>query len=1106
MKPQLHIHTELESELVLIGGEDRTDLQGKIEQLDEYLRRTPFPQLQNIAYTTGVAAREALCRAAIVANNCEDLGRKLKIVTRRLAAGKEQALPGKGVFLSTEQCPAPGRTVFMFPGEGSQYPDMLRELCLHFPACRGAFDDADTASAMAGSKLLPGQWIYSSGQQSRRYLEQHLGIADVVQAVLAANTALMRLFAQLGVTPDAILGVGIGEVTALECAGLFDFASREERLNALHEGYKLLAGIETHPRTPKAASLSVEGLTPERLGEIIAPFAKEVALAREHSDTLSGLVVRPEIADNVAAALKEAGGTVRMLPLTHPYHTPWMDHIKPHLTSFFKKYIKREASVPVYSCMLAAPHEGSRRHWAANAAAQWTRPLRFAETIRRLHEDGYRVFVELGARGSLTANIASILREQPHVALAANRGHRSDIQQIHQTLATLAAHGQNLDITPLHSNRGSQQVDLARPRPTQGPRSERLMPAATAVLPTLAGASLPAALIAAHPPKPAGLRPAAATPRQEMEGGTSFPLLLEGDQLALIPGESLELTLNLSIFDQPFLAESALGSPRISLSENTLRGLPLMPLGMLAELMAEAAQKLCPERCVVALEEFKSERRLTVEGSSQSIRITARRLTPEGGESLRFATAVYEQHESGENTPDHLVAGAVVVLASDYPEAPEPPTLALRSPMRLDWQSEDIYPLRLHYGQAFQNLHAIPQWGENGLQADLVVLPRNSLLRRTPTPRFALDPVVLVGAASALAAWAAREPGDGNLQLPQSCGRIDLYAPPLPEWSRIKLALAIREQHREHVTGDFELSDDKGNPLATIRGWRNRIYPLQAPLHKLLLNPVENYLTRVIPAKLMPNLSQEVVCSRADTFPDELLTPEDDFWLRATAHLTLSLTERLIWREMGGTQQRRREWLLGRIAAKDSVRHCLRTRYGRQWAAADIRIETGESGKPAPQGEWRRHCGARMDISITHTANSVVAAAAPNSCLGIDIEQRDRVISDDFAAAAFGTLEQEVAAESGEGATALFRFWCAKEALVKALGTGLRYGASDLLVRAYDRETGSLKVEATRLWAQAFPTLRNLPITVHSCLLDNLVLAVCLLDEALVNETRLTGK
>jgi len=167
VKPRLHIHTELESELVLLGSADREGLLAEIERLIDYLRRAPFPQLRDIALTTGVEAHDALSRAAIVATSTTDLLDKLLLLKQRLESGRERNMPGKGIFFGTDLCPAPGRTVFVFPGEGSQYPDMLRELCLHFPACRSAFDDADTACALAGSPMLPSQWIFPTGSPSR---------------------------------------------------------------------------------------------------------------------------------------------------------------------------------------------------------------------------------------------------------------------------------------------------------------------------------------------------------------------------------------------------------------------------------------------------------------------------------------------------------------------------------------------------------------------------------------------------------------------------------------------------------------------------------------------------------------------------------------------------------------------------------------------------------------------------------------------------------------------------------------------------------------------------------------------------------------------------
>ena len=108
MKPRLHIHTELESELVLLGGADRVGLLAEIERLLSYLRRAPFPLLRDIALTTGLAAHEALSRAAIVATSTADLLDKLLLLQRRL---QESSAPiriektGRGRFRLCVACP-----------------------------------------------------------------------------------------------------------------------------------------------------------------------------------------------------------------------------------------------------------------------------------------------------------------------------------------------------------------------------------------------------------------------------------------------------------------------------------------------------------------------------------------------------------------------------------------------------------------------------------------------------------------------------------------------------------------------------------------------------------------------------------------------------------------------------------------------------------------------------------------------------------------------------------------------------------------------------------------------------------------------------------------
>ncbi len=1103
MKTRLHVHDALESELVLIGGDDREGLAAAVAGLLDYLARAPRPVLRDIALTTGLAAREAIARAAVVAATPAELTAKLKLLRRRLEDPGARLSESKDVYTATALCPAPGRMVFVFPGEGSQYPDMLRDLCLNFPACRSAFDDADTACAAAGAAILPSQWIFPAGEQPEDAVAEGFGTAAAVQAVIAANTALLRLFTQLGIVPDAVVGAGVGEIAALECAGVISFDTRRSRIRALREGYELMQKLEASPQIPSCVCLAVSGIDRAALDACLRRFGDDVAVAREHGAGFHGLCVRPAAAAPLRQAIAAAGGTARVLPLRQPYHTPWMEPARAALSAFFTRLIAHPPRLPVYSCMTAAPHEGAPADWAAAAAAKWARPLRFAETIERLHADGYRVFVEIGARGSLTAAIGAVLQHRPHLAVAANRVHRAGVPQLHHALAALAVHGQRVDVAPLHVNRGSRLVDLSRPRQARRSRVARdlLLPA---TLPSLRGATIPDGLVAPAAPPPAGLRAAPPADRSRLagdDGRTDFPLLLDAVTLAETPGESIRLALRLSVPDLPFLADSALGTNQVSLSERTLRGLPLMPLGMLAELMAEAARRLAPALTVTEVAGLTYDRWLTVEGSDRAIQVVARRLPGDGTAVFRVETLV-QDHDPDAPREGGGIARALITLAESCPPPPAARPPALRCPAKIGWQGADIYPARLHHGPLFQNLPGVPLRGENGLVADWVALPRGGLLRRAASPRFSLDPVLLEAIGAALALWHARTPADGRVHLPAALDSLRLHAPPLAEWTRGRLNLFLRKPEGQTVCADAELLDDEGRVLLSAGRWRNRVFEVDPALHRLLLNPAENHLTEELPAEALPALPQEVVCCMARHPGARHYATDDELWLRVIAHLALSLTERLKWREMGGSTARRAEWLLGRAAAKDAVRRCLLARYGRRWAAADIRIETDEAGKPRPQGEWRRHCGARMDLSIAHTADRIVAAVAPNACLGIDIERRDRVISDEFAAAAFGLAEQEIAAESGEGPTALFRFWCAKEAVAKALGTGLRFGAADLKVRSFDRSGGRVAMELTRLWLQAFPHLRGSEIMVHTCLLDNLVMAVCVLDPALVEGER----
>jgi malonyl CoA-acyl carrier protein transacylase/phosphopantetheinyl transferase len=1114
MKPRMHIHDLQDGELVLIGAPDQSALPAAIARVSAYLDAVPTSDLKDIALTTGLEARQAGVVVAVVANAHADLRAKLALLRRTLTEPFRRVPDRKGIYLAQEQLLPAGRVAFIFPGEGSQYPHMLQDVCLHVPECRAAFDEADTACADTNQAALPSHWIFPAGTppEGRTPAECPFGIAEGVLAVLAADTAFLRLLNQLGVQPDTAMGPGVGEVAALECAGALAFRDRDERVQALREGHAMMRELASRPNQPETVQISVGGLDRKVVEQVLARHGGQVCLTRANSPVQFGVCVHARLLATLTRQFGEAGGVVRLLPLNRPFHTPWFEPGVPRLHEFMRRWIRQPLRFPVYSCGTCAPLPAQPLQLHEPCARQWMQPVSFEATIERMYLDGVRVFIELGARGSLTACIEETLHRRPHLAVAMNRVHRGGVQQIQHALGALATHGLRFDISHLHTHRGSRFLDLDRPaasRRLRQTRSHALSPA----LPILRGSCLPAGFtLTGSTPGVLAVIPtgpddnADTAPVTDTSGETDFPLIADAGVVAETPGHSIDLRLSLAIADHPFLADCALGTNQVSLADRALRGLTMVPLTVCAELMAETARRLAPDLVVRRVNDLRVVRWITLDEGCRTVRLTARRVAGTEAGATLIEAAIFDGAGEGGDATTSLLASMTLQLARGYPPAQPAPAFALHCPQAVNWQGTDLYPNRLFVGPHLQTLRAVQQLGDNGLVGELVVRARSAMLRLTATPRFSLDPFMFWAIASSLTVWQTREPNNDQVPLSHAVQEIESLGAPRPEGTVLRLRLAVREPHLATCIADAQILDGAGQLVARVQGFETRLFGLSASLHRMLLAPLDGFLSRPIPPTLLPTLSQDVVCCVAGGLPPILLDDPQEIWTKAAAALTLSHTERFKWREMGGSAARRHEWLMGRVAAKDAVRRCLLARYGRKWAAADVRIETDEAGKPRPQGDWRKHCGALMDISITHTPDLIVAGAAPNAYIGIDVERRDRSLSDTFIDGAFCTCEQELAAESGQGATALIRFWCAKEALAKALGTGLRYGASDLKVRSFDAATGRIELELTRLWLEAFPNLQGQALTVHTGLYENRLLSVCVLAPELLNDARGAGR
>jgi phosphopantetheinyl transferase len=217
------------------------------------------------------------------------------------------------------------------------------------------------------------------------------------------------------------------------------------------------------------------------------------------------------------------------------------------------------------------------------------------------------------------------------------------------------------------------------------------------------------------------------------------------------------------------------------------------------------------------------------------------------------------------------------------------------------------------------------------------------------------------------------------------------------------------------------------------------------------------------------------------------------------AHIGLSEAERQTWAQLAGSDKRRVEWLMARLTGKEAVRRLLKENYGLDVWLADIEIYPDPQGKPLVRGEWLNKIKSAPALSLTHSNGVAVALAADGAAgisVGIDIELMHRP-GKGFPDLAFAPEEQPLLPppETTEFAEWCLRFWCAKEAVAKALGRGLVNVLRDLKVVEVNRQQGTLSVEVVNKLIQDYPRLAGKPVPVYTAREGELIVASAFIGE-----------
>ena len=285
---------------------------------------------------------------------------------------------------------------------------MGRDLYEAFPEARARFDAADEVLDMALTELMFG------GEGDERAEQEALTQTEVAQPALYTHSlALMAVLEEHGIQPDMSAGHSLGEYSALAAAGALSF---EEGLRAVRRRGELMAQAGNRRPGTMAAVLGMED---EVLEKVCQEASEEDSVVQSANFNAPGQIVISGDVEAVkrAAKLAEKEGARRaiMLEVSGAFHSPLMEYAREGLAKTLNELTVKAPRWPIYLNVTAAPttdpDEIRRR-----LLEQLLSPVRWAPSVRRMHEDGADRFAEIGPGRVLSGLTRRILGREVEAA------------------------------------------------------------------------------------------------------------------------------------------------------------------------------------------------------------------------------------------------------------------------------------------------------------------------------------------------------------------------------------------------------------------------------------------------------------------------------------------------------------------------------------------------------------------------------------------------------------------------------------------------------------------------------------------------------------------